>query len=232
MMRKGIEKPPPKEGIPCQVMESSRWGFRVMRIPVVHTGFVFILKIQEKQKCCQKQSYHIKYCLRRNKFFGPIFGWWNGTTTPNSSLPSWVTKGLGLGGPSEGRGLGGKKWREWKQMTIISRYLLYSVHFFLVNRKMLSYQLDRLIILMRHTTSLLLLELCQSRQHIKYVQNPFSRTKLRHEKCFRWILNETASAPWGQSQTSWNVCQESYLPWDFITADSLLCIFDNVWSFE
>ena len=57
MMRKGIEKPPPKEGIPWQVMESSQWGFRVMRIPVVHTGFVFALKIQEKQKCCQKQSY-------------------------------------------------------------------------------------------------------------------------------------------------------------------------------
>ena len=74
MMRKVIEKPPPKEGIPCQVMESSQWGFRVMKIPIVHTGFVLCLKIQEKQKCCQKQSYHIKYCLRRNKFFGPIFG--------------------------------------------------------------------------------------------------------------------------------------------------------------
>ena len=75
MMRKVIEKPPPKEGIPCQVMESSQLGFRVMRIPVVHTGFVLALKIQEKQKCCQKQGYHIKYCLRRNKSFGPIFGW-------------------------------------------------------------------------------------------------------------------------------------------------------------
>ena len=58
MMRKVIEKPPPKEGIPCQVMESSQLGFRVMRIPIVHTGFVLALKIQEKQKCCQKQSYH------------------------------------------------------------------------------------------------------------------------------------------------------------------------------
>ena len=65
MMRKVIEKPPPKEGIPCQGMESSRWGFRVMRIPVVYTGFVLALKIQEKQKCCQKQSYRIKYCLRK-----------------------------------------------------------------------------------------------------------------------------------------------------------------------
>ena len=48
MMRKVIEKPPPKEGIPCQVMESSRWGFKVMRISVGHTGFVLALKIQEK----------------------------------------------------------------------------------------------------------------------------------------------------------------------------------------